>query len=467
MKKITQLFKKFIFFILILFFLLISINISVYVLLTYQTVQNYQDADLPVSMLEQTTASLKKDKDGEYHIDANLQARLTNDNIWGMLIDNETGKVVWGLNVPTGIPLQFNLTDISQFSRYYLEDYPVFTWEHHDGLLVLAYPKDSYVKINLEYTMGEMKKIFYLFLFIAAIDLLILLFVYLYLTKRMNRSISPIIEGITNLSEGKPAALMKTGAFSEIAESINRTSAELQQKNNFLIEKEKNRENWIEGISHDIRTPLSIILGYSEKLKNTGSLSKTDRQLVNVMAEQSIIIKELIENLNLVSHLESKGLNIPLSSIFPLKIVRQIITEILNSDLDDKYQIIFNAEGITAESQVLGEESLLKRAISNLILNSMKHNPEGCEIYVSIKEQMEHIDIVVEDTGKGITQEQFKEIKSLFNDKQNISPPKNRKGLGLLIVKEIVAIHKGKVNLSTPSESGLKTVISIPVIEKV
>jgi len=97
----------------------------------------------------------------------------------------------------------------------------------------------------------------------------------------------------------------------------------------------------------------------------------------------------------------------------------------------------------------------------------MKHNPEGCEIYVSIKEQMEHIDIVVEDTGKGITQEQFKEIKSLFNDKQNISPPKNRKGLGLLIVKEIVAIHKGKVNLSTPSESGLKTVISIPVIEKV
>jgi len=284
--------------------------------------------------------------------------------------------------------------------------------------------------------------------------------------KRMNQSILPIIEGITNLSKGKSVEIEKREPFSEIIESINRTSTILEQKNNSLIEKEINRESWIEGVSHDIRTPLSIILGYSEKLKNSDSLNEADRQLVNVMADQSIIIKELIENLNLVSHLESNGLNITLSTIFPLKIVRQIMTDILNRDLDVKFQFFFNSEGITAESKILGEESLLKRAVSNLILNSIKHNSGGCEVYVTVKGHESVIDIIVEDTGKGITPQQEAEMTRFFNEKQQHIRPKNRKGLGLLIVKEIVAIHKGKVHISSSNNRGLKTVISIPITDR-
>ena len=83
---------------------------------------NYRTADLPVDILEKVSTSLKKSKEGEYQIEKEIHTKLIDEKVWGVLIDNGTGKVVWEHNVPEEIPNQFQLTDVSKFSRYYLED---------------------------------------------------------------------------------------------------------------------------------------------------------------------------------------------------------------------------------------------------------------------------------------------------------------------------------------------------------
>lgn len=278
----------------------------------------------------------------------------------------------------------------------------------------------------------------------------------------MNNYITPIIEGITLLSKGKVVRLEKKEPFSDIIESINQTSIVLQQQNNSLKVKERNREKWIEGVSHDIRTPLSLILGYSDKIKKSDFLNETDKQRATVIVDQSIIIKELIDNLNLVSHLESNGLNTTLTSIYPLKIVRQIITEILNRNQDELYQIHFNVEEVSDTLVVEGNEHLFKRAFSNIILNSMKHNPTGCDIYITMKRKENTFDLIIQDTGKGLSPEEFLDLKHFFEETQQ-DIFKSRKGLGLLIVKEILAIHKANIVIGLPHDKGLKMILSFPI----
>lgn len=458
MNKITTIIKRFIIAIFLLFVLLIAMNILIYILFFSNTVQQLQKSE-PVKMLENTSNALIY-KDNGYYLDSDMEKVLEGADIWGILIDNQTGEVTWSFQVPEEIPKFFSLTEVSQFSRYYLQDYPVFTWTHSDGLLVLGYPKERYTKINNDYPTTAIKGIPYFILLLLCIDLLILFLFYFLMTKRMNNSIIPIIEGIKLLSKGKLIRLEKKEPFSDIIESINQTSIVLQQKDELLKVKESNREKWIEGVSHDIRTPLSLILGYSEKLKNSNALSKMDSQRAKVIMDQSIIIKELIGNLNLVSHLESNGLNTALTPIYPLKIVRQIITEILNRNHEELYQIHFDVEMGWNQIVVKGNEHLFKRAISNVVLNSMKHNPGGCDIYITMIRKENTLDLIIQDTGKGLSSEEVIDLRCFFEVTHQTS--KNRKGLGLLIVKEIVAIHEGKI-IPSCMDGGLKMTLSFPI----
>lgn len=463
MKKITAMIKKFFVATFLLFVTLIAMNILLYIIFFFNNVQHYQKNE-PVKTLEKTSNALIN-KYGEYSLDREIEDELEKSNIWGILIENQTGNVIWSFQVPKEVPNYFTLTEISQFSKYYLKDYPVFTWEHSDGLLVLGYPKDSYTKMNNDYPITAIKEIPYFIFLIFFIDLSIVFLLYYLITRRTNRYITPVVEGISLLSKGKEVRLEKKDPFSDIIESINQTSIILQQKNESLKLKERNREKWIEGVSHDIRTPLSLILGYSEKLKNSEFTSKTDKQRAAVIVDQSIIIKELIDNLNLVSHLESNGLNTTLTSIYPLKILRQIITEILNRNQDELYKIHFHVEEVSDEFVVEGNEHLFKRAISNIILNSMKHNPTGCDIYITMIKKENTLEIIIKDTGKGLSSEEFKELKRFFEvTQQDIS--QNRKGLGLLIVKEILAIHNAKVLINLPKDGGVKFILSFPISTK-
>ncbi|PAD23140.1 sensor histidine kinase [Terribacillus saccharophilus] len=460
MKKIMAIIKRFIVMILLLFVLLITMNVLIFIVFFSQNVQSYQKS-VPIKMLESTSNALNF-KDGQYQLDTDIQEILDESNIWALLIENKTGKVAWSFQVPDEVPVSFELTDVSRFSRYYLEDYPVFTWEYPDGLLVLGYPKNSYTKLNNDYPVSAIKELPFFIILVILIDLLVVFIFYFLMTKRMNRHLSPIIEGITLLSKGKPVKLEKKEMFEEITESINQTSIVLEQKNYSLHLKEQNREKWIEGVSHDIRTPLSLILGYSEKLKDSKFLHGEDLQRAKVIADQSIIIKELIENLNLVSYLEVNGLHTILTSINPIKIMRQITTEILNRNQDESYNIHFDTEGLKNMSTILGNEHLFKRAVSNLLLNSMKHNPHGCDIYIKVIGKEKEMNIIIRDTGRGLSSSALISMRELFKIPQK-DIYKNRKGLGLLIVKEIVEIHSGEVTVTSPAEGGLETTLTFPV----
>ena len=149
-------------------------------------------------------------------------------------------------------------------ARWYLEDYPVFVSARNDGLLVLGYPKDSYWKLSAYKTIVSIKidAIGFIAVFFLNIGIVLLLFIFN--SRKTEKAIKPILIGIEEIAAGQKTQLAEQGELSEINAKLNHVSKTLKRRDTA-------RANWISGISHDIRTPLSMVLGYSSSLeKNHG-----------------------------------------------------------------------------------------------------------------------------------------------------------------------------------------------------
>ncbi len=444
------------------FFIYLSVIILIVVLdlliffLTFNSTVNNISNNNPVQTLEEVSDNLTI-QNGEYILNNEYQKYLVTNNIWGIIID-DNGNVIWQHNLPKEIPLKYSLQDVATFSKGYIEDYPVFTWKQENDLLVLGYPKNSYSKFMTNYLpLSAIQKI-PLILLIMLVSNIAILFIIYYLSKRnVMLKVAPILNGIDKLSHGEAVTLNINGELEEIGKRINETSLQLKKQN-------QARANWISGVSHDIRTPLSMIIGYADKISSTLDIEDNIKKEANIIKTQSIKIKNLIQDLNLVSQLNYNIQPIQETPIHLCKMIREIVVEYLNSDMDNKFEFELNLERNTELITIIGDERLLYRAIQNIISNSINHNENGCIISVSLEVNGNNLILIVSDNGKGISKEELQKIQSVPHYLQSTDDRLDlRHGLGLLLVKEIVAIHKGTVSISSELNKGFSTTISLPI----
>lgn len=153
-------------------------------------------------------------------------------------------------------------------------------------------------------------------------------------------------------------------------------------------------------------------MGYAEQLENSPNLSGTERQKAFVIVEQSKRMKNLISNLNLASKLEYDMQPLVKKQENAVAIVRQVVVDFMNMDIDDRFPIKWNTDEKLTVCNISVDKNLLRRAISNLIQNSISHNENGCTIYVSVVADNNKCIICVEDNGIGASDEQIKKTQS-------------------------------------------------------
>ncbi len=412
--------------------------------------KDYGDTS-PQKMLEATAAASTS-----AGITDEMAQKLNSNHIWAMFL-SENGEIMWSLDLPDEIPEKYTMQDVAVFSKGYLADYPVFVWNMEDGLLVLGYPQDSFTKITTNYLPIRMVRLIPLYVIgMFSVDLLLLFLIYYGSKRKIIRSTEPIIESIKTLSDGKPVSLCVHGELSEIADSVNRASQILSKQNTA-------RANWISGVSHDIRTPLSMIMGYAERIAQDETASQSVVEQAEIVRKQSIKIKELVQDLNLVSQLEYEMQPLHKEQVRLSKLIRSYIAELLNTGVYDAYTL--NIEiAPDAETAVLEcDARLISRAINNLVQNSIKHNPQGCEIRLALKKEETSLMITVADNGVGMSPEKIQELEEKLHYMESMDEGLDlRHGLGLLIVREIVTAHRGILTLESVLPHGCKVTLIIP-----
>lgn len=398
-----------------------------------------------------------------YSLDSSVADMLKQNHAWAMLVDN-AGHVVWNYMLPDELPETYSLADVSKFTRNYLMDYPVFVWEHDEGLVVVGYPKDSLAKyqhiLPTSWVSSLPLKVASLLVGNIALALILSLFI----GSRLIRSIRPLTQGIQDLAEDRGVYIEPKGVLANLAQSVNRTSTLLQQKSDSLKSRDEARSNWIAGISHDIRTPLSMVLGYASELEENGDIPTEQRRQAGIIRQQAEKLKSLVNDLNLVSMLEYEMQPLDKKPIRLSALARQIVSEFLNNGLDERF--ILEIEILDENSQVNGDERLLIRAITNLIQNSINHNPDGCQIrlQISFNEGNDTCSFSVADDGNGISQNELPDLLELPFSSKRKHPRKNGHGLGLPMVARIAKAHQGHLIIYSDIGKGFRAEIVLPSI---
>lgn len=376
---------------------------------------------------------------------------------WAMLLD-DNGNIIWSKNLPGDVPLKYTISDVAVFTRWYLNDYPVYVWRHMDGLFVLGKAKSSEWKYGMEVPLKVMDNIrvwipAVLILNGAAAVLLSLLF-----GLRLFRSLKPLTKGIEDMAEKRPVKLSTRGLLGDLAAGINKTSAQLTKQEAALNKRDNARTAWIAGVSHDIRTPLSIVMGYASQLEDDPNLTVSRREQAGIIRRQSERIKTLVSDLNLASKLEYDMQPLRKNTISLPALLRSVAACFLNGGLSDGYSIDVIIGENAQTAFLFGDEELIRRAVSNLIANSIRHNPDGCAVKVTLEKSLGNCTLAVSDDGTGFTQEMLKNLNHPIG-----SGGLQNHGLGLTIVRQIIKAHAGTSEFHNLPEGGCRVVLCLPV----
>lgn len=428
---------------------LLFVNILAFALTFSGIVSKEYGSASPANMLEAVAADLSASG-----LSKEREQELNRNHIWAMLLD-ASGNCDWSVFLPEEIPTQYTIQDVAVFSKGYLQDYPVFVRNMDNGLLVLGYPKDSFMKLTGNYFPIRAVRIFPLFVTgILAIDILLLFLVYYFSKRGISKNTEPIMTSIKTLSAGKPVNLSIQGELSEIADSVNQASQVLSRQN-------QARANWISGVSHDIRTPLSMIMGYAGRIASDRLASGNIQQEAEIIRAQSSKIKDLVQDLNLVSQLEYEMQPLHKEPVRLSKLLRSYAADLLNAGIGEKHSIEVEispeAETVVAEC----DARLISRAVNNLVQNSINHNPQGCTISLCLTCSDTAIFLTVADNGVGLSAEKLRELEEKPHYMESTDERLDlRHGLGLLLVRQIVEAHGGTMEVESVPQSGYQTVLT-------
>ena len=406
---ILKRFKKIVIRILALLFFLIFLIITIFYL-NYRLNNKYP---IPKSVY----SYVESNKTNEYLNEKNREF-LKEKGIWAIRLSKD-GTVIESFNKPKEVKDKFEITDVARFTRFYLADYPVFTYVVGDGLILFAYPKNSLDKFPINYYNYNN-----FIINIELVGLFIILFlflVYIFYRKDITeifKNTIPFQRALDSLYEDDYEKLDEYGELKDLATSINRAN---EKYNSLKVSQGK----WIRGVSHDVRTPLANI---------SWELSKDNKESMDTknIEEQVLKISNILEGLNLtmsLSNIEKESFTME----SPLKVIRKLIVDKLNENRERK--IIFDNNLKDQNIKIKMDPNLFYRMLENILKNSLIYT-DG-EIKVIISDDKDSLNIKILDEGEGIPENILDKINK--EDLTNIT----KHGLGIFISKQIAELHDG------------------------
>lgn len=411
--------KKFALFVLILLVLMILSLIGIF----YSSFKFSKKYISPNKVYE----FLEENKYNDIYFTKENKTYLGEKDIWAIKID-KNGNVIENFNKPKEVKNKFDISDVVRFTRYYLNDYPVFTFVVKDGILVLAYPKNSLDKFPSNYYSFDLLKIdFFIFIISILFFALLVYIFYLHEVKSIFKKLNPLQEAINNVFDDDYKKLQEEGELKEISETIN-------EANSNYIKLKKSQSSWLRGISHDIRTPLTKLSWELEDIKTRENSVEIEK-----MEDQIIKISKIIEDLNLTNSLENLS-DEHFEYSDPISVIRKLIVNSLNEN--PSKDIIFENR-INKEVKIKMEDHLFYRMLENILNNSIKYGKGKTYIIYDLIDKKLLISIKDEE---GMIEDRV--IKRL--EEENLSDVQTH-GMGLFVSKQICKLHKGKMEVKNLS----------------
>ena len=451
MKTVSRLIRRYIFSAFGIVLLIFFVNISLFLGIVIHFGSQQED----IVRIGKFAANFSRTPDGTILPDTALdwQSRFA----WAMLLD-DGGHILWSESLPGNLHHVYTVPEVASFSRWYLDDYPVMVYRNGFGLLVAGLPRDSLTRFDFYMENDLLEALLSGFGPLLLVDIGLILAACLLLGWHASLPLREAGEAIDRLAEGESVELKETGATAELAQKLNRTGERLRRQSELITRRDAARTNWIAGVSHDIRTPMALILGYAEQLERASSPDSVARRKAAGIRVQCRRIKELIEDLNLTSKLQYDAQPLRLKPIQIGPMLRRCLAAFCDT-LDEQYEVNVSVSEKTERLMLPLDVELMIRAIDNLLNNSVRHNPQGCAITVSAESGEGALHLMVRDNGAGYPVAVLRELRGEETQEEGTAPHI----LGLYLVRQIAEAHGGAVQFF--NHAGAVSVVTLHYAE--
>jgi signal transduction histidine kinase len=211
--------------------------------------------------------------------------------------------------------------------------------------------------------------------------------------------------------------------------------------------------------SHDLRSPLTNILGYTELIRDYGDRISPDKKerYFNFIKSAVFKMTDSLEDLLLISKAEEGKIILHPQNFNIVEYLSIMVDEYNNLTEDHDIKLYTNQENY----QVYLDQKILNHILNNLISNAIKYSPDGGKITIKINCQETQIILEIEDEGIGMPENYQTKLFTLFERADNVGKIKGN-GLGLSIVKKAVDLQGGKIEVNSKENEGTKFIITIP-----
>lgn len=302
-----------------------------------------------------------------------------------------------------------------------------------------------------------------LVIMVATISLFIIYF--LLFTKRIIRDMSYISDNITHIATGNMTEKIEMGRQDELGEIVKRVN-EMQEQLYTMMDAERkalqDNKNLITSVAHDLRTPVTSIMGYLELAMDMEHHELPERQGYAAIALQKAErLERLIQDLFSYTKLMNGEITLQRREIDLVQLVRQMVEEFYPIFQDHDLECIYQSD---CSSQIMFlDGELIARAVQNLLSNAAKYGQDGKQILVNICRLEQEIQIRVTNFGQIIPEESISSIFDRFYRVEGSrSTDTGGTGLGLNIAYEIIQLHGGRICVAS-SVQGTQFTIALPV----
>lgn len=319
-------------------------------------------------------------------------------------------------------------------------------------------------KVNLARGSGVFGKI--AIVGIGMTLVIMIFFLWLFSKKFFKRiqDMNAVIESFSNDHMDIRMNTEGTDEMAHIAKAFNAMADRLEKSYQEKERYESNRKKLVSDISHDLRTPLSSVLGYAEMLQNEIYDSEEEKaQFIDIIHRKAVYMEELLSELLEYSRLEMGTLVLNKVSMNITEMIRQILIEYIPSFEREHYAL----EVELPETAVVGQwdEIRLRRVMHNVIGNALKYGMAGKKLLIQLMEEQNDVTLIIKDYGNGIDEEDLKYIKERFYRGDRARNSKiGGMGIGMYITDEIIRLHGGEFLIE--SQKGQGTTVKIKLMKK-
>ncbi|EJS67349.1 two-component sensor histidine kinase [Bacillus cereus] len=230
---------------------------------------------------------------------------------------------------------------------------------------------------------------------------------------------------------------------------LNVANTKLQQDIERERQLEKTRKEFISGVSHELKTPLSVIRSFAEGIQD--GVSKDTTYYTDVILEETENMNRLIVEMLELAKLESGTYKLEMTTFSIGELIQQVYTKLLFSMEEKHLQVAVDAD---SSIFVTANRSRIEQVVVNLLSNAIRYTPDGEKIQVSVVEMEDAVKIEIENTGNPIPEESLEKIWDRF---YRLDASRSRHtggtGLGLSIVKNILDLHHAEYGVYNTTNS--------------